>query len=184
VKQHLKLHSSIKSQRGFTLIELLVAIAITAVIGSAIAMAITQILSVSIADKNRMEAVKQVENALHDINRDAQTASSIVPTSNDFPLALTWNEWNVSYNDLTGPRHVVTYTITTNQSLQRVEAITVGAATTSTTRIIATHIADSSNCSYSDPVLTLNLTASIGGYKAVSETRSLTVQSRPELLSP
>ena len=108
----LKLRTSITNQKGFTLVELLISLAITAVISSAITLSISQVFSVSIASKNRMEAVKQVENGLHYINRDAQMASSIVPTSNDFPLILTWNEWNVAENDLTGPLHQVIYSIT------------------------------------------------------------------------
>jgi prepilin-type N-terminal cleavage/methylation domain-containing protein len=175
---HLKLISSKTGERGFTLIELLVAIAITAIVGSTITIAITQVFSVSIADKNRMEAVKQVENAIHYLNRDAQMASSIVPTSNDFPLVLTWNEWNVTENDLSGPQHQVIYSIISNK-LKREEIIGTNPVTTN---IIANYISDASNCSFTDPVLTVNLTASVGGYKPVSETRSLEIKSRPEPL--
>jgi prepilin-type N-terminal cleavage/methylation domain-containing protein len=172
------LNSSKTGERGFTLIELLVAIAITAVLGSTITIAITQVFSVSISDKNHMEAVKQVENAIHYLNRDAQMASSVVPTGNDFPLVLTWNEWNPERNDLTGDQHQVTYSIVGNK-LKREEII---GTDPTTTNIVANYISDASNCSFTDPVLTVNLTATVGGYKPASETRSLEVKSRPEPL--
>jgi prepilin-type N-terminal cleavage/methylation domain-containing protein len=174
----LKLNSSKTGERGFTLIELLVAIAITAVVGSTITIAITQVFSVSIVDRNHMEAVKQVENAVHYLNRDAQMAGSVVPTGDDFPLVLTWNEWNVTENDLSGPQHQVTYSIVSN-NLKREEIIGTNPATT---YIVANSISDASNCSFTDSVLTVNLTATVGGYKPVSETRSLEVKSRPEPL--
>ena len=167
------------NQKGFTLVELLVALAITAVIGSAITLAISQVFSVSIASKNRMVAVKQVENALHYINRDAQMASIIEPTGDDFPLVLTWNEWNVVENDLTGPLHQVTYLINADNELERLET-TDGSSTTS---IVAINISDISNCTFADNVTTVNLTAAIGGYKPVQETRSLEIKSRPEPLA-
>jgi prepilin-type N-terminal cleavage/methylation domain-containing protein len=176
--KHPELHLPVKGQKGFTLIELVVAISITAVIGSSIMMAISQILSVSITSKNRMVAVKQIENALYYINQDAQMASSITPTGNDFPLVMTWNEWNVAENDLTGPLHQITYSINTENELERVE--TKGGS--STTRTVAKYISDTSNCSYSANMTTVNLTSSIGGYKPVSETRSMEIKSRPEPL--
>jgi len=145
-------------------------------------MSVAQVFSVSIASKNRMEAVKQVENALHYIDRDAQMAYNVVPTSNDFPLVLTWNEWNVADNDLTGSQHQVTYSIVSDK-LQRIETISGNLVANN---IIANDISDASNCSYANSVLTVNLTASIGGFKPVNETRSLAVKSRPEplVLSP
>jgi hypothetical protein len=164
------------------MIELLIAMTITAAIGSAIGMTLFQLLSVTTTDKNRMEAVKQVENALHYLNRDAQSASSIVPTGADFPLVLTWNEWNESDHDLSGPQHQVTYSIISNK-LERTEQI---GANPSTMLVVANYVSDSSNCSINadnPPVLTVNLTASIGGFRPVSESRTLQVQSRPEPLA-
>lgn len=174
--RNLRLHFA--DQKGFTLVELLVSVAISAVLCSTIAMAICQFVSVSIASENRIIAVKQVENALHYINRDSQMASNIVPTDNRFPLILTWNEWDVTENNLTGPLHQVTYTITPYSQLER-EEIVDG---TSKTSIVARNISEVSNCSFTDDVTTINVTASIGGFKPVSETRSLEVKSRPEPL--
>jgi prepilin-type N-terminal cleavage/methylation domain-containing protein len=174
----------LRARKGFTLLELLLAITITAVIGSAITMSISQLFSVNAADEGRMDAVKQVENALHYINRDAQMASTIAPTGNDFPLVLTWNEWDVAANSLSGPLHTVTYSINAANQLKREEQI--GAAP-ATSLFIADHISVVSDCSINadiPPVLTVNLTASIGGFRPVSEARTLEVRSRPEALMP
>src|SRR5512137_100341 len=88
----LKLFSRVKKQNGFTMVELLIAMAITVIIGTALVMTVTQLFSVSIGDSNHMEAVKQVESALHYINRDAQMAKSeqvVVGSS----LQLTWDDY-------------------------------------------------------------------------------------------
>ena len=124
-----------------------------------------------------MEAIKQVENALHYINRDAQTAYSAVPTDANFPLVLTWREWDETDNSLTGPEHQVTYYISNNQLL-REEIIDSGSPSE---RVVAVNISDDSACTYDNDsrVLTVNIIASVGGYKPAVESRLLRVQSRP-----
>src|SRR5512143_1965030 len=57
---------------GFTLIEVMTAVAITGIIGVALTTSIFQVMTVQSATKNRTDAVKQVENALHYVNQDAQ----------------------------------------------------------------------------------------------------------------
>jgi prepilin-type N-terminal cleavage/methylation domain-containing protein len=173
------LKTLINKAGGFSLVELLVALSITAVLGSVITVSITQVLTIGISDKNQMNVVKQVENSLHYINRDAQMASDIVPSGGHFPLLLTWNEWSIASNDLTGPRHQVTYTIVSNL-LERVEVVDANPAIT--TRI-ADNIADTSECAFSDSVLTVKLIAHVGGFKPATETRTLEVKARPELLT-
>ncbi len=64
-----------RRRRGFTLIELLAATAITAIIGVVLSSSVIQLMTVQSSTKNRTDAVKQVENALHYINTDAQMAS-------------------------------------------------------------------------------------------------------------
>jgi prepilin-type N-terminal cleavage/methylation domain-containing protein len=59
---------------GFTLIEVMVAVAITAIIGVVLTASIFQIMTVQSSTKDRVDAVKQVENALHYVNQDAQMA--------------------------------------------------------------------------------------------------------------
>ena len=66
---------AIRRRRGFTLIDLLAATAITAIIGVVLSSSVIQLMTVQSSTKNRTDAVKQVENALHYINMDAQMAS-------------------------------------------------------------------------------------------------------------
>jgi prepilin-type N-terminal cleavage/methylation domain-containing protein len=173
------LKSLLARGRGFTLVEMLVALSIAGVLGSGVTMAISQVMTVSISSKNQMNAVKQVENALHYVNRDAQMAYEIEPTEGHFPLSLTWNEWELGENDLSGPQHQVTYSIVDNK-LERVETVGTDPAVTST---VASYIENTSECTFSDKVLTVTLTAYVGGFKPATETRTLEVRSRPEPLA-
>jgi prepilin-type N-terminal cleavage/methylation domain-containing protein len=194
-----------KSQKGFTLVEMLVAIAISGIISLIIVGVTTQTFTVSSADSNRMQAVKQVENALHWINRDVQMAypDSIQPISGTFfkpdllnpgsPLHLEWKD----YTDSGVPRHIVEYWIDSN-ILKREE--TVGNSPPITTRIadsIDNNIdIDNSNSWFQfhdvydvdHPedfhTLTVQMTASVTGYRSATETRTLIIKSRINPESP
>jgi len=109
-----------KNQKGFTLIELIMVIAITALIIGVIAMSISLVFNVSARSDSHMLAVRQVQNAGHWINLDAQMAK-IVETgeSSGFPLTLTWTEGKVVDGHLIeGDEHRVVYTLV-NDKLQR-----------------------------------------------------------------
>ena len=175
--------------QGFTLVELLVAVTITAIIGSALTMTITQFLSISIRDKNRMEAVKQVENALHYLNRDIQMSHIVEQDeAGYFPLRLSWQEL-----DDTNSNYVeveVTYSVEASGELKRTETKDGDTRVNS----VAFHIDDSGDlttCTF-DPVVreaTVKVTAAINGFRPVSETRTLQVLLRslaapPESPSP
>ena len=169
-----------RNEKGFTLVEILIAAAVIAVIGSSLVTAMSQIFIINNAHRDHMEAVKQVENALHYINRDAQMAGEILPDPvTDFPLVLTWNEWDETTNMLNGPHHQVTYSILDN-NLERDEIVTEGGTTTVNSMVVASHIDNISECSFTDPVLIVSMTVSFNGYRTISETRTLKVQSRPE----
>jgi prepilin-type N-terminal cleavage/methylation domain-containing protein len=104
-----RLGSINRKQRGFTLIELVIALAITGAITGGITMSIFQTLDYNARSNARMIAVKQVENAIHYINRDVQMAQIVDtadpdPDGDGFPLTLRWVEWD-AYNT----EHVVTY---------------------------------------------------------------------------
>jgi len=164
-----------RNQKGFTLAEILVAVAITAVIGSVITMSISQLFTVSIADKNRMEAVKQVENALHYINRDAQMAKAfdIIPGSSvpfTSGLHLQWIDYDISSEI----NNTVDYTLDADGDLKRV----YWRAGDTVTTTVARHIESVSNYSFDGAVLVVNLTASVEGLRSATESRTLQVKPR------
>lgn len=148
--------SIIKSQRGFTLNEMLVSIGILGLIAPAIGMAIFQVFSTNALSTAHMTAVKQAENAIYRISRDAQMAQTVQRGGGSgFPLNLTWVEWNSTSNN-------VTYTIQ-NGELWRAYSIN-GSQPTST--MVAQYINTNSgatNCQFANGVLTFKVTVSVGG---------------------
>ncbi len=168
----------VNNQNGFTLVELLISLVIAGIIGVVIVATTLQIFIVSAADSDRMEAVKQVENALHWINRDAQMAfpNSFEPPAGDFtdlnPLKLGWKD----YTDPGLPVHSVTYSLDSDHSLIREDDITGQPATITK---IADYIDPETSYFYFDGVsLTINLTSRVEGLRSASETRTFYVKSR------
>jgi len=170
-----------KNQKGFTLTELLVALAITAVMSSAIAMSVSQLFSVSIGDTNRMNAVKQVENALHYINRDAQQSSidrSQIPiitntSLTSVPLVLKWTNY-VDNKD-----YEVSYSVTGND-LIRTQTVNNRPPTTAviTNTRVASDISSDSTYSFNGEVILINLVSSVEGYRPADEFRAFEVKPR------
>jgi prepilin-type N-terminal cleavage/methylation domain-containing protein len=161
-----KLGMIIRSQKGFTLIEILVAIPIIGIIGVAVGMAISQVFIVDEMSVNRETVVKQVENAVEYISRDAQQAQ--VTGANGSNINFQWTDWT-NNNSL-----AVSYTLN-NDSLQRIEAINNGQPLTT---IIAKYITGF-NCTTSSGVLNITITATVDGFKSASETRTFQVKPRP-----
>jgi prepilin-type N-terminal cleavage/methylation domain-containing protein len=99
-------------QEGYTLIELLIALAITGVVSTGVATAMYELKKVGDAHFTHMTAVNQVENALHYINRDVQSAQIVNPQGyTGFPLSLTWISWD------TGDTNNVTYNLVSDAPL-------------------------------------------------------------------
>ncbi len=153
-----------RNQRGFTLIEVLVANAITGFIGVGIAAVVFQIINVSALSNNHVIIVKQVESAIHWINHDAQMAQTVQPSvGSGFPLNLSWVEWD-------NTSHQVSYVLQ-NGELIRNHAVNGGEAQeTMVAQYINTESANTT-CQFVGGVLTLRVTASVGGFKSASETR-------------
>jgi prepilin-type N-terminal cleavage/methylation domain-containing protein len=159
------------SEKGFTLIELLVALAVTGVIAGIMGMAIFEVFDVNARSTARMTAVKNVENAVHWITRDAQMAQ-VVNTGlpSGFPLTLTWVEWNDTSNN-------VTYSVQ-NGELQRAYALNGGQPNTT---VVAQHLNNDSqltNCQFAGGVLTFRITTSLSGFRPTSESRSFKIFPR------
>ncbi len=163
------------------MIEMIVAIAISGAIGGGVLLSIYQVTSYQAMDKARMTCVKQVENAIHYIVRDAQMAQKVEPADPDgFPLVLSWTEWNKD-ND-SNIEHEVIYSID-NSELKRSHYVNPGEPS-ETQNIVARYIdsdSDKTNCDYANGVLSLELTAAITGFpKEVSETRTIEITTRPD----
>ncbi len=162
-----------RSQGGYTLNEMLVALAILGVIAPAIGMSIFQVLAVNDLTANHMTAVKQVENAIYRISRDAQMAQTVqTGGGSGFPLNLTWVEWdNISNN--------VTYSVQ-NGELQRAYSVN---GTQPTSTVVAQHIntdSGATNCQFASGVLAFKITVSIEGFRPASETRVGKVVPKPQ----
>jgi prepilin-type N-terminal cleavage/methylation domain-containing protein len=179
-----EIFSKTKIQSGFTLIEMLLAIAITGIIITSISTIVVQTMTSSSTDRNRMQAVKQVENAVHWIDRDAQMANPSGWTNGLTPgttfadlLHLYWVDGTVNPSQI----HDVTYTLNPNGVLQRIDS------ETAENTVIANHISVF-NGIYSDPnhdgnyVLTINITSAIEGFRGAQETRTLYVVPRLPIL--
>jgi prepilin-type N-terminal cleavage/methylation domain-containing protein len=197
MKIHLYPGKMSKGQKGFTLIELLIVLAITAVLGTVLASALSQIIQINAFTANRMEAIKQVENSLHYINRDAQVAQTVSVYQKDHTLktgdsisyiltagdnstfadnlTLTWTDWSNNTNK-------VEYWIT-NKTLYKKLTFNAGKSSQAITQnTIAQYITAASGTwqttDTTGKILTLNITAALPGYEASSETRTLRVIPR------
>lgn len=165
------------SQKGFTLIELLIAMAISAIILVSLGATVYQVVSVSAMDRNGMDAVKQVESALHWINRDGQQAwasmtAHVANQSFDSPLLLYWT-------DNEGRNHEVSYYSDPSdpgRSLQRIERIDGGVGSAIN---IAQHIdLAASRYSFDGQALSVRIMADIPGFRGRAEMRTLTIVPR------
>jgi prepilin-type N-terminal cleavage/methylation domain-containing protein len=165
-----------RGQRGFTLVELIIALAITGAITGGITMSIFQTLDYNARSRARMVAVKQVENAIHFINRDVQMAQIVEPDSSPdgFPLVLTWVEW-----DQDNTQHVVTYSIDGDELKRNHDQ--GGGATESTVARYVNTSSDDTYCDFDETewIFILKITATVSGYpEDISETREMRTTPR------
>ena len=179
IKKLFKAHE----QNGFALIEMLMAIAISGLIIAGIVDVTVQTIVINAAHNSRMTAIKQVENAIHWIERDAQMASSksIEPsdsTVTDFPLELSWTHFEDNYT------HFITYRVDNGVLLRRevvkdiAEAENEELISDTETMICNNVIAADSNYAFNAEILEVNLTVTVSGFRSATESRTLYVMPR------
>lgn len=108
-----------RSQAGMTLIELVVAMGVGSIILSAAGATLYQIWSNNMRNTAHMLAVKQVENALHFVTRDVQTAQTV--QTNGLPsgevLRLSWVGWDGLSRDTVYSWNSVSHVLTRTYSV-------------------------------------------------------------------
>ena len=173
-----------KRQSGFTLIELLVALAVTGFIISGVAVSIYQIMSMNSSSTNRIYAVTQAQNVGYWVSRDAEMAQEIEISieENGFPLIMTWVEWS-------GVGHISVYSLSeeTGEVTRDHYIKPVGETeyVLNNSVMVANSIefdAEKTDCyKEMDGRLILKVTATAGGFMAVSETRQYEIIPRPSV---
>jgi prepilin-type N-terminal cleavage/methylation domain-containing protein len=173
-----------RNQRGFTLAELLIAIAISAVIGSAVAGATYQVVNINAVSTNHQIVINQVQNAVNSVSRDAEQAQYIVPKNssdialplgtefklveNADKLTLIWTDWDNTYTE-------VTYSVV-NGILQR--SLKVNGVQTSLTNVANNISIASGNWNSSTKVLNVTIESRITIPKTAAETRIFQIMPR------
>jgi type II secretory pathway pseudopilin PulG len=165
-----------KNQSGSTLVEILIVIALTGILGAGVMTAIYQVYEVNASGVARMMAVKEVENAVHWITRDALMAQREPMFEEDEDsrlrkIILTWVEWDGNVN-------VVTYFFEKDGQLKR--CYEVNDVSQSQTIVMASLNTDPAMTKYnfSKPALDITITATVSGFRPVSETRRFNVVLR------
>jgi prepilin-type N-terminal cleavage/methylation domain-containing protein len=93
IRWSLNLFKFFREQQGFTLLELSLGLLISSIIGLSITFTLMQISSNTDRNIARTMAVKEVESAVHYINRDIQQAQEVKIDGTDYWLRLTWTSW-------------------------------------------------------------------------------------------
>jgi prepilin-type N-terminal cleavage/methylation domain-containing protein len=166
------------TQKGFTLIELIVALGIAGILGAGIVAT-----TVSIGDTNnrsvaRVMAVKEVENAVHYLNRDFQQAQKVEINGTGYWIRLSWTSWdNNTFNQ-------VVYNVD-NETLVRQYTGSDPSSTLKIANYVKTHSVARPNPTPSPTTLpsektwTVSLTSEYtSGARTASETRTIKVVPR------
>ena len=173
-------------EKGFTAIELMVSLAIMGLIGIAGSTTMFQVIKCTERSNNHMTAGSQVQNAGYWISRDTQRAEGVT-TDNLSPgelIVLAWTEYDYSQDEST--YHSVTYLFDElSDGVGKLKRSHWSSAGANDETLVAQYIyydpddpANSSNASYENGVLTINLTGLAGD---AQETRMYKSSHRPNL---
>jgi prepilin-type N-terminal cleavage/methylation domain-containing protein len=166
------------NQKGFTLAEIVIAIAITALISSAVATAAYQVVKVNTISTNHQIAVSQVQNAVNSISRDTQQAQLVVPTGptvvNDVANNL------ISFNLISDDTFTVQW-IDWDDNTTHQAAYTVVDGTLKKNTIPVANDIDIASGSWNTDTrtLTLQIKAVVGATNTATETRTFQIIPRP-----
>jgi prepilin-type N-terminal cleavage/methylation domain-containing protein len=155
-------------QRGFTLIEIVIAMGVGSIIILGGTSALYQVFSNNSSNTAHVVAVKQVESALHSLERDVQMAQTIRTdgmTGSD-RLVLGWVEWN-------NTQHTVTYRLV-GGALTRV--LDAGPDATLAQHITTFDLGPQPYVRGS--TLSATITCTVAGWRQSTETRTLQIIPR------
>jgi prepilin-type N-terminal cleavage/methylation domain-containing protein len=160
---------SINHQTGFTLVEVIMVLGVLLILAVVITMSIAQVFTLNSNSTAHMTAVKEVEDAVHYLTRDAQMAQQVtVSVPPGFPLTLSWTEWNSDHIE-------VNYRIDNNRLIR---SRTVNGHPPEETVIIAHIDTGTSSCSITNRQITLHIVSGITGFKKQTEARTFTIVRR------
>ncbi len=174
-----------RDQGGFTLIELLVVMAIAALMVGAASMTTFQVTDITQRSNDHMTAVRQVQNAGYWISRDALMAEQVIvdsdPETADF-LTVLWTEWDYGEDSI---YHSVIYSFQDlSNGIGKLKRTHWSSAGANEQTLVAEYIYynpddpdNTTKVSYQSPVLTMQITASLGEAKETKEYRAC---GRPE----
>lgn len=165
-------------QSGFTLLEILIGITITGILAAVVGQSVSQMFIISASNSAHMTAIKQVENVIEIIRKDALMAQAVTPDpdANHF-LRFIWTEWTEN------KQNQVYYSLVDNQLQRRViltdkERNVINDATTRLAGNIES-IAINNKIGYNGGNLTITVTARVKGFKSAWEVRTFEVLPRP-----
>jgi prepilin-type N-terminal cleavage/methylation domain-containing protein len=182
MKKH-KLILKIKKQLGFTLIELTIALALTGLVGTAIASTVFQVYGIHAQTMASVMAQDQVGFASNWINSDAQMAQDIVRGSasgTGLPVSFKWEIWDTQHE------FVVTYSINSDNELKRRKieydenGLIISDSTTTAARYLNT-ASDKTFCnadSLDANIFRFQVTATVGTYRQSTATALVRVVLR------
>ena len=162
-------------QGGFGLLEMSVTLAITGLIGLGAAAVTAQMMTHGARNGDYNTASQYAMNAIYWITRDAQMSQALEPEgASGFPVTLGWTEWD-------NTEHEVVYEIEDGK-MMRSHSVDGGAAQEMLVAELINPAADSTNCTFADRRLIVQVTSTIGeGNNALSVTKLREVAPRPGL---